>query len=219
MNFCSSCPEPEVCNSIRRCFNGHFFPTEVKEPEGGFDTNRGNLKSLNDRISERGMVVEPSGKLKEKNIVTVSLKKAFNTASLKSVIEFAFLGDPEMYKYHVLVNPTFEEMVDNTYSRINEFFSKYEAACHLVIANETLIGYVVTATTPKKNILYSFALNNEFRSKEIVTLFIEQVKLLLNNEIIAMLYEKNKRAIGFLLKNGFKMLSKSEDVIVLTCKK
>lgn len=117
---------------------------------------------------------------------------------LKEFVEVAYKGDGELLdKYHVK-KYTFEEAVNETVRMIEitakGLFMKYYAVC----LDEIRIGYLALFS----NNLYSFGINIKYRTPEILSDVWSNIKRILGNSFICMLYPNNTRAINWLKRCG-----------------
>jgi hypothetical protein len=132
---------------------------------------------------------------------------------LKRYVEIAYKGDEDLLsKYHV-AEYTLDEAVEETlrmiYSTSLEVESNGDKMYNFYVSFDNKpIGYLSVF----KNNLYSFGINIEYRTKEILSDFWNEIKEVLGNNFMSVLYPNNTRAIGYLQKCG--MVSK-ECVILL----
>lgn len=122
----------------------------------------------------------------------------FNTISiekLRSSIEIAYKGDEDLLeKYHVAVF-SFDEAVNSTLGMIKETSKEIIILSYSVCMNDGKeIGYVSLA----KNNLYSFGVNIEYRTKEVLKDFWDKINEVMNEGFICTLYPNNTRAINWL---------------------
>lgn len=125
--------------------------------------------------------------------------RSIPSGSLGSAINFAFRGDWQLiHKYH-LINGDLTDCVKSTFREIDrvsqggtplEYFGIYY--------EEMLIGFTVTG--PK--LLFSFGINIQYRTKEIVLKWWQCVLTYLGQDFVTFLFKKNKPAVDFLMRNG-----------------
>lgn len=138
------------------------------------------------------------------------------SGSLGAAIHFAFKGDWQLiHKLH-LVNGDLNDCVKSTFRQIDsvshggtplQFWGIY-----LLQGDEkNLIGFTVTG--PK--MLFSFGINIQFRTKEIVMNWWQCVLTLLGNEFVTWLFKKNTRAIDFVTRNGMEVSEDNGDYVTL----
>lgn len=119
---------------------------------------------------------------------------------LSKFIKIAYEEDSELLeKYHV---DKYDLMgaVSSTLSMIYKVveWEDLEMDYYKVMYNETPIGYICTYP----NNLYSFGINKNYRTKDILTDWWSKVKGIMGEKFITMLYPNNTRAINFLKKQG-----------------
>ena len=128
---------------------------------------------------------------------------------LPTVIKIAYEGDDDLLdKYHV---DKYDIMgaVASTLHMIHKTveWEDMEMDYFKVMYNETPIGYICTYP----NNLYSFGINKEYRTKEILIDWWGKVVQQLGEGFITMLYPNNTRAINFLKKQGMKLVDDVEE--------
>lgn len=128
---------------------------------------------------------------------------------LSKVIKIAYEGDEDLLeKYHVdkfdLMGAVAKELsiIFNTVE-----WEDTEMDYYKIMYNDVEIGYMCTYP----NNLYSFGINKEYRTKEILTDWWNKVKGIMGEKFITMLYPNNKRAINFLKKQGMIEVDGVED--------
>lgn len=141
----------------------------------------------------------------------VSVKKISKTELIK-LVEISYEGDTELFeKFHVGKFDFFQSVV-STLQMIQEMSKQQKLSYYKVISDKKPIGYFVTY----QNVLYSFGIAKNFRLKEVLISWIEQVKKVLGKQICSFLYDNNTRAIDFLLKNGFRIANENLETKVIT---
>ena len=124
--------------------------------------------------------------------------------------KLAFEGDIDMQTRYGTIDPG-EMPADRNIKNIREFRSlnpNYKCKFYGIML-ETVnggqpIGMMVIANIPySMPLLYSFGINIEFRTGEILRKWMEEVDVLLGKNYIVSLFLKNTRAIKFFTKNGF----------------
>lgn len=127
---------------------------------------------------------------------------------LKKYVEIAYNGDEDLLKKYHIAEYSLCEAVDETLSMIYQTSLEVDMK-HLGVYNDCkIIGYV----SYFQNNLYSFGINIEYRTKEVLSVFWEEIKSILSHSFICMLYPNNTRAIEWLKKCGMK---EKECVILL----
>lgn len=134
---------------------------------------------------------------------------------LYEAIYVAFEKDSDLIeKYHVL-NASVSDCVAHTLKRIIEVSKVYQLTCYEVLKNGGVaIGFFVTGI----GFLYSFGLNIQYRTKEILPQFWEIILSKLPESFFCVMNLKNKRAIKFLERNEMKIIStiNSETTLIYT---
>lgn len=126
--------------------------------------------------------------------------------AIKNCIEIAFNGDVELLESLHISPGTLEHCVDHTFSLIiaNDKICKGDVKYYAVSKDENIVGYSVVIVNPKyTNELYSFGININYRTKEIVQQWLGLIEELLGLPFYIILWSKNKRALDFFKKNGF----------------
>ena len=142
----------------------------------------------------------------------VTIKKISKT-QLPQLVLISYLGDDELLnKFHVEPNMSFKMAVGSTLQMIYDLSSEKRLNYYKVIYNKMPIGYFVTFD----NCLYSFGINIDFRVKNILISWWQQIKKALGKEFYAKLYEQNTRAISFLEKCGMEIYHRDEINKVVT---
>lgn len=139
----------------------------------------------------------------------MTLKK-IGRRKLKEGIRIAFQRDDAIFDFY---DPTanvkdLEGIVQDVYGKIKRQQKTDKLEYFGIFEGEDFIGYSVTG----ENFLYSFGINVAWRQKEILLQWWEAIKILMNKDFAILLYNRNKRAIEFLLKNNCE-LEKEENGI------
>jgi hypothetical protein len=101
----------------------------------------------------------------------------------------AFEGDMDLPKYHISDN----DFAWHTYNEIMNTAKVLPLTCYKVG------DFGFTVTSP--GLLYSFGINVEYRTPEILQLWFAEIKNILGS-FDCMLHSKNDRAINHLIKQG-----------------
>lgn len=126
---------------------------------------------------------------------------------LRRYVETAYAGDEDLLsKYHVS-KYDFESAVNETMRMISYTSKGVDMMYFGVTLNDERIGYLCCF----KNNLYSFGINIQKRTKEILSEFWGKVKEVLGNSFICMLYPNNTRAINWLKKCKMEEVESEED--------
>lgn len=112
----------------------------------------------------------------------------------------AFEGDTELPKYHI----SDRDFAWHTYDQI----AKTSEILPLTFYKVCDFGFTVTSP----GLLYSFGINVEYRTPELLKMWFDEIKNILGKFDCA-LHGKNNRAINHLIKQGMKV---KEEAIILT---
>jgi hypothetical protein len=128
-------------------------------------------------------------------------------------ISIAFEDDDKLINDYHIIGGNYEVCVNDTYNRILTESKISELHKYLVTNKEGyIIGFIVVSL--QYQILYSFGLNIKFR-KEFSEEFFNKISDLLYNCFGCGLYNKNERAIKFLLRNGMEIVLHDEEKTIL----
>lgn len=125
---------------------------------------------------------------------------------IKEVIRFAFDNDEEIFKYF---DPNFpnvknlDDLVENIYEKI----VSHEHIFETKFVN-LKYGYFFYVVSPR--LLISFGVNVNYRMPYLLDNFWSEIKKELGNNFSCFLWDKNKRAIKWLQKNGMKIDNKNQ---------
>lgn len=138
--------------------------------------------------------------------------KQISYKELEKAVYSAFDGDNkiiELYDPNVTVNSN-EEIVSDVVRKIKEYgeVNKYG-----VYDKNILIGYIVN----KENQLISFGLSVNYRTDKFLQSFLSAIKTQVGNNFFVYLWQKNIRAIKFLIKNGLEVTFTDNNIIRLQC--
>ena len=139
---------------------------------------------------------------------------------IKSFIEVAFRDDTELLEqYHISPGPL-DHCVDHTYGFISENADFYKEDIEFYAVDD--FGFtIIIRNANNVNELYSFGININYRNKETLTAWLEEVEKLIGKPYYIVLWAKNTRAINFFEKNGFivqrssKLLNDETKVLIL----
>ena len=119
----------------------------------------------------------------------------------KDLIKIGFERDEQLFsKYHIK-NGSENECIEHTYNRIKNFKDKTHCFYEINYNNKA-IGFCCF----EDNLLYSFSINVDYRTKEVLKEWISDLdNLFMGKYPIYMVtfYKKNTRAKDFFIKNGF----------------
>ena len=139
---------------------------------------------------------------------------------IKSFIEVAFRDDTELLEQYHISPGTLDHCVDHTYGFISENADFYKEDIEFYAVDD--FGFtIIIRNANNVNELYSFGININYRNKETLTAWLEEVEKLIGKPYYIVLWAKNTRAINFFEKNGFivqrssKLLNDETKVLIL----
>lgn len=119
-------------------------------------------------------------------------------AGLLPIIKLAFTGDDDLKLYHIAPG-TVESMAQNTFEKIIDFRKASTAQAFVVVLGEETIGYIVISK--ENRILYSFGLQKKYRRPILLAQWFKLICKAMP-EFKCYLWNKNTRAINFMVRNG-----------------
>lgn len=128
---------------------------------------------------------------------------------LRHLIEYSYEGDTDLIDKYQAGERTFEECVDYNYNELLGYLTDPNFKGEIYFwqvrtGDDHLAGYCATIENDEKpHMLLSCAINKKYRTKEVLTSWLEAVEEKLGVPYYIGLWEKNTRAIEFFLKNGF----------------
>ncbi len=125
-----------------------------------------------------------------------------------------FKDDKELLKYFdpLSTADSNEQAALEIYHKLIEYSKDYN--CKFIRLEHGYIFYVKPKWFFQKNMLVSFCLKPEYRDWVHVSKFWDEIKYYVGNHFVCYLFNKNTRAINFLLKGGMK-IKKGNDLITL----
>lgn len=133
--------------------------------------------------------------------------KKISFKNLEPAIRKAYEGDSDLLEKYHIETCQLDEAVQTELSIINRVRCVTKIEVYIVNSGNEIIGYFVTLP----NNLYSFAINKNYRNKEVLTELWDSIKTVLNHSFICMLYPNNLRAIKWLKKCGMTEVDGVED--------
>lgn len=125
--------------------------------------------------------------------------KEISPDNMHKHITAAYWEDYELFEvYHIKRFGNITEAVEHEYNTIAEASKVLQLHYYTIIFDDQTIGYMVTFD----NCLFSFAINIRFRQAIILKEWMQAVRELFNNNFSCSLYNRNKRAIEFMLRNN-----------------
>jgi hypothetical protein len=138
--------------------------------------------------------------------------KKISKAELPKLVAIAYEKDQELFdKYH-LGKMSFQMAVLCTLDLIDEASNEFKLSYYKLIYKKKPIGYFVIFN----DYLYSFGIAMEFRKKEVLSRWFQNVKKELPSSFNCALYENNTRAIKHLERQGMKIIDHDIETKVVT---
>lgn len=132
-------------------------------------------------------------------------------SELTQYMTLGFQDDIELFDRYHHFRGDLSACVQATMRNINECAALMPLHFYKLESDGEPIGYSVTGPS----ILYSFAINIKYRTKGIVLQWWEHMKALLHNDFRVVLYNINKRAIDFFIKNGMEKIHQDKEYTIL----
>jgi ribosomal protein S18 acetylase RimI-like enzyme len=134
--------------------------------------------------------------------------KQIKKSELPELVKISYANDVELFnKYHV-GKLDFNNSVLITLDMIDKTSRLTPINYYKVVYNKQAIGYVVSF----RGFLYSFAINKNFRTKEILQDYWNGICKILGEHFICWLYPNNTRAINWLQKCGMKIVEINKEL-------
>ncbi len=133
----------------------------------------------------------------------------FSLNEIKKIIAETFANDPNQREH--FISKDYESGVKDTYEKNKAACEEYKASFYK-LSNEKgeLLGFVNIIKGLR--VLFSFGLKYDQRTEANKKAFIEVIEEIIpEGEIVCTLYDKNKRGIRFLERNGYKI----DNIVVL----
>lgn len=128
-----------------------------------------------------------------------------------SVIEDNFKLDKDLIEnYHIEDGNDYRKCSKRTYEdllKCHESFNFYG-----IFLNEELIAFFGTEFDHYVNTIF---VKPQYRKKQYMSIIFNKIKETVGNKFYTALYEKNKRAINFYIKNGGQVIKKQDNIIIL----
>lgn len=130
------------------------------------------------------------------------LTKIIDEKEIESIITETYEGDEMLFQKYHYINSGAKDSIADTVSKIKNAVYLFFCDFYRIDDNSgCAVGYLVVMKDAKT--LFSFGLNINKRTKENKELMLQHAGELLGSEYFMYLYNKNTRAIQYLLKNGF----------------
>ena len=125
--------------------------------------------------------------------------KKISVYELPTLIRTSYEGDKDILAtQHVTPFENVDDATEMTYGMIKDMAVEKKVTHYKVIYQKKAIGYFCTFD----KFLFSFGINIKFRKKEVLVGWWQQVVKSLEKNFLCILYPHQKRAIGFLKRNG-----------------
>lgn len=137
--------------------------------------------------------------------------------AIETLVGHAFSKDDELIEKYHIVGENYQKSILDTVDKIKTTHVKdFELKLYAINCGNQTIGYSVI--NKEIGILYSFGINIKYRNKETL---VEWFGLIANlmPDFKCYLWNKNTRAINFLIKNGMKISEVKREFTILTYKK
>ena len=146
----------------------------------------------------------------------LQLERFEDELTLHQCITKVFEGDADLLQhYHFMRGSELSVCVKNTFETILEANNSFVLDWHKVVNEGEVVGYLVTSQSIMGvKVLYSFGLMKEVRKKLAKDLF-SSIQQILGNDFISILWSHNTRAIDYLVKNGMKVVSRTQQTVTL----
>ena len=134
------------------------------------------------------------------------------SVGLKPAIKAAFKDDLLMLNQYHIKGGMLEDCVNDTFDKIREAQDLFPIEAYVINLNGNCIGFTVLSKQNK--ILYSFGISKYYRVKTVLHQWFDTVVFTLK-VFVCYLWNKNTRAIGFLVKMGVKITDKNDGFTTL----
>jgi len=116
-----------------------------------------------------------------------------------------FKTDEDIVKYYDPTSDaiTVEEIAEDIYKKLVEY--KNDSVCKFIADEIGYIYYTENLAGTDQRALISFCVKSEYRTKEHLIEFWNKIKGLLGNHFNCYLFNKNERAIKYLMKCGMQL--------------
>ena len=132
---------------------------------------------------------------------------------LLKYVAIAFDGDNELVEKYHFADKNLHDTIVNNVDNIKQMKAQYPLKFYSVNVFNNPIGF----TVGNENLLYSFGINKEFRTKEIVLGWWEEVRRM-TDDFVCCLYPENTRAINFFIRNGMEIFEQNNNNVTLIYK-
>ena len=141
----------------------------------------------------------------------LQIKNITEDSRLKDVITACYESDEDLYtKYHVIAPNTVENCIEHTAEYLLHIQKSEDSELKIyeITQDNDLVGYFCHELYKKKlEAICGFSILPKYRNKDIKQRFWQLLKGKFKGDIHCNIYNKNTRAIKFLKKSGFKVVS------------
>jgi hypothetical protein len=133
---------------------------------------------------------------------------------LPPLIRLSYEGDNELWEtQHAIPFDNIDDAVGLTCHMIEQMAVEKDLSAYKIIWQKKDVGYFVVFD----QFLFSFGVNINFRKKDLLIGWWGWVKKYLKNNVLCILYPHQNRALGFLQKNGMKIIDidKANNAVIL----
>lgn len=135
---------------------------------------------------------------------------------IPDLVRLGFGNDPELMSKYQQLDTDFETTVSRNIENI-ESSAKLGTLIYYLVQNENeKLGFTVVDV--ENYLLVSFGINIKFRTKKVVTEWFMRIKMIFEDGFGCVLWNKNKRAIQFLERQGMTIENKNDELTVLMIK-
>jgi hypothetical protein len=138
--------------------------------------------------------------------------KKIELKELPELVELSYKDDTDLFeKYHV-AKMDLHRCVMSTLVMIGETARNYPLEYYKVLKGKKPIGYFIIFN----ECLYSFAINIHYRTKVVLKNWWRHVLEILGKHFMCSLNANNTRAVKFLERQGMKVISNDDVLIILS---
>lgn len=132
-------------------------------------------------------------------------------SEIAPLVAISYQDDKDLVEKYFPVKQTESETVQETISMIDDASKMHKCKYFKIMYNKKPIGYFVIW----EKFLYSFAINVNYRKKDILVAWWNEMKKVTGNFFESMLYDVNTRAISFLEKCGMVVSKRDKNLVML----
>lgn len=132
---------------------------------------------------------------------------------LDSLVRIGFGDDPDLLEKYQELDTEFDVTVNRNIDRIKEYLTLSTLTLYELRYGGVVIGFMAMDHT--ESVLFSFGIAREYRKPAILSDWMDDIKKKLENLFVCTLFNKNQRAIKFLITNGMKIIKVTETMTSL----